>query len=384
MASEQATGIQAPVTRPELERSTRTDETSGAPRPAAQPERRPGRRAQRARTAAIAGLGYCTGERVLTNSELEQMVETSDEWIVARTGIRERRINGPEQATSDLAVAAARQALEDAGYGPEELDCIIVGTVTPDMPFPSTACLVQRRIGALGSAAFDLGAACAGFIYALEVGAKFIETGVYDTVLVIGGETLSKITDYADRSTSVLFGDGAGAALLRPSTQGFGVLASYLGADGSGADLLKLPAGGSRLPASHDTVNRRLHYIQMNGPEVFKFAVRMMGDACLKALEIAGLDKRDVDVFVPHQANWRIIDAAARRLGVPEERVVVNISHYGNMSSGSVPVALTQAVRAGKIKRGDIVVLVAFGAGLTWGATVLRWGQDAEAPEAAT
>lgn len=328
------------------------------------------------RTAAIVGLGTAAGERVLLNEDLERMVDTSDEWIVSRTGIRERRITEATTATSDLACAASLEALAEAKVRPEDLDCIIVATVTPDMPFPSTACLLQARLGAHRAAAFDIGAACAGFIYALGIAARFIEGGAYESVLVVGGETLSKITDYTDRSTCVLFGDGAGAAVLRPSEQGFGVLATTLGADGRGADLLKLPAGGSRLPASHETIDRRLHYIQMNGSEVFKFAVRIMGDACLEALAACGLGKEDVDVFVPHQANWRIIDAAARRLGVPEERVVVNIDRYGNMSSASVPVALAQAVRAGRVRPGDIVVLVAFGAGLTWGATVLRWGHE--------
>ena len=323
----------------------------------------------------IVGVGAALPERVLTNFDLEKMVDTSDEWIRTRTGIRERRIADEKTATSDLAIAAARQALERAGVKGEEVDLILVATVTPDMVFPSTANLVQVGLGATKAAAMDLEAGCSGFIYALAVGGQFIAAGLYETVLVIGAETLSKITDWTDRNTCVLFGDGAGAAVLRPVSPERGFLSFYLGADGSGGDLLQMPAGGSRRPTSPETVQQRLHFIQMNGSEVFKFAVRVMGEASVRALEMAGLTTKDVDFLVPHQANLRIIDAAVKRLNLPPDRVVVNLDRYGNMSAASIPVALEEAWREGKIKDGDVVVMVAFGAGLTWAATVLRWGR---------
>jgi len=327
------------------------------------------------RSVGIVGLGAAAGEDLLTNSDLEKIVDTSDEWIRTRTGISTRHISRPETATSDLAYRAAVEALSDAGLTGADLDLIIVGTVTPDMLFPSTACLLQTRLGAAHAGAFDLNAACSGFIYSLATGAQFVATGMYDTVLVVGAETLSKITDYTDRATCVLFGDGAGAAILRPVAKGEGILSTILGADGSGGDLLMQPAGGSRRPASHETVDQRLHYIHMNGSDVFKFAVKVMGEAADAALEKAGLRRSDVSFLVPHQANRRIIDAAAKRLGLSEDRVVVNIGEYGNMSSASVPVALHEAVRSGRIRRGDVVLLVAFGAGLTWASVAMRWCQ---------
>ncbi len=330
---------------------------------------------ERLRPVGIVGLGTAAGEDLLTNSDLEKMVDTSDEWIRTRTGIGTRHISKPETATSDLAYRAAVEALADAGLTGADLDLIIVGTVTPDMPFPSTACLLQSRLGADHAAAFDLNAACSGFIYGLAAGRQFVATGMYDTVLVIGAETLSKITDYTDRSTCVLFGDGAGAAVLRPVGEGEGILSTVLGADGGGGELLMQPAGGSRRPATHETVDQRLHYIHMSGGDVFKFAVKVMGEAADAAVERAGLTRADVDVLVPHQANRRIIDAAAKRLGLPEDRVVINIGEFGNMSSASIPVALHEAVRSGRIKRGDVVVLVAFGAGLTWGSAAIRWSR---------
>lgn len=327
------------------------------------------------RPAGVVGLGVSVPERVLTNFDLEKMVDTSDEWIRTRTGIRERRIAAPNEAASDLALAAARKAIDSAGVAPEEIDLIIVATATPDMLFPATACLVQDGIGATNAAAFDLEAACSGFIYALTVGGQFVRTGMYETVLVIGSEVLSRILNWQDRTTCVLMGDGAGAAVLRPVAEGYGLLGSYLGADGSGAGLLRLPAGGSRLPASPDTVASGAHYLQMNGSEVFKFAVRIMGEAAEKVLAQCGLTFADVDCYIPHQANYRIIEASARRFGLPMEKVLINIDRYGNTSAASIPIALYEGVQSGRVKAGDVVLMVAFGGGLTWGASVMRWAE---------
>ena len=321
----------------------------------------------------IAGLGKSLGENILTNEDLERMVDTSDEWIRTRTGIGTRHIAARQTATSDLAFRAAQQALDSAGVAPSDLDLIIVATVTPDMTFPSVACLLQAGLGAGHAAAFDLSAACSGFLYGLDVGARFIQSGRYEHVLVVGAETLSRITDYTDRRTCVLFGDGAGAAVLEPAPPGKGLLASVLGADGNGKDLMYLPAGGSRRPASMETVQTGLHYIKMNGNEVFKYAVRIMGDVTTQALSGAGLGVADVDLFIPHQANYRIIDATARRLGLPPEKVFVNIERYGNMSAATIPIALREAAEEGRLRDGAIVVLAAFGGGLTWAASVWRW-----------
>jgi 3-oxoacyl-[acyl-carrier-protein] synthase-3 len=322
---------------------------------------------------AIMGTGAAVPRTCLTNSELERMVDTSDEWIVTRTGIRERRLAAAEEATSDLATAAAERALDDAGVRPQELDLVIVATVVPDMPFPATACLVQKNLGAIRAAAFDLEAACSGFIYALTVGAQFVATGTYQRVLVVGAEVLSRIVNWQDRSTCVLLGDGAGAVVLGPGNGRRTLLSTYLGADGNGADLLKQPAGGSRLPASRDTVEQGLHHVFMNGNQVFKFAVRTMGAAIFAGLKKAGLSPADIDLLVPHQANLRIIEAAAERFGLSMDRVMVNIDRYGNMSAASIPVALDEARREGRLNEGDIVVMVAFGGGLTWGSAVVRW-----------
>lgn len=337
------------------------------------------------RYATIAGVGSCVPDRVITNADLEKMVDTTDEWIRTRTGIRERRVVAGDQATSDLAVEAARRALAEARLDPADLDLIIVATVTPDMPFPATACIVQNRLGATRAAALDLETACSGFVYGLATGAQFIESGLYNNVLVIGAETLSKIVDWTDRRTCVLLGDGAGAAVLQPAAEpDQGLLAFHLGADGGGADLLKQPAGGSRMPASEETVRSGLHYVYMNGREVFKFAVKVMGEAAQAALDKCGLSFADVDYYIPHQANYRIIESSARRFGLPMERVFVNIDRYGNTSSASIPVALDEALTEGRIRSGDLVLLVAFGGGLTWGAAVCRWTLDRPAARPGT
>lgn len=323
--------------------------------------------------AGILGLGSYVPERVLKNKELENMVNTSDQWIVTMTGIRERRIAAPDQATSDLALEAARRALEDAEIQPSEIDLIIVATNTPDNFFPAASCIVQDKLGASKSGAFDLLAGCTGFIYALSVAAQFITSGVYRYVLVIGAEKLSCVTDWEDRNTCVLFGDGAGAAVVGNVPQGYGLIHTKLGSDGSGQHLLQVPAGGSRIPTSRDTVENKMHFLRMNGHEVFKFAVRTCGDGSLKTLEEAGLAVSDVDFLIPHQANIRIIEAAAKRLNLPMEKVLVNVDRFGNTSTASIPMALEEAVRQDKIKNGDNVVLTGFGAGLTWAVSVMRW-----------
>ncbi|MDQ0337541.1 3-oxoacyl-[acyl-carrier-protein] synthase-3 [Caldalkalibacillus uzonensis] len=321
----------------------------------------------------ILGTGSFLPEKVLTNRDLEKMVDTNDEWIRTRTGIRERRIADEHMASSDLAYEASVKALQHAGISAEELDMIIVATVTPDMFFPSTACILQHKLGAPKIAAMDLSAACSGFLYAVSTATQFVQSGMYRYILVVGVECLSKITNWKDRNTCVLFGDGAGAVVIGPTEEGFGFLSFELGSDGSGADLLNLPAGGSRLPASARTLEEEKHFIYMNGQEVFKFAVRVMEQVSVSVIEKAGLSKEDVQFLVPHQANLRIIDAARKRLGLGEERVVINLDRYGNMSSASIPVALDEAVQNGRIKKGDVVVFVGFGGGLTWGGSVMRW-----------
>ncbi len=321
----------------------------------------------------IVGTGSAVPEGILTNRDLEKMVETSDEWIVSRSGIHERHVTDDQTATSDLASLAARRALEEAKISPEELDLIMVATATPDMVFPSTACLLQDILGAKNAAHMDLVAACSGFVYGLSIGDAIISSGRYRTILVIGAETLTKITDYQDRSTCVLFGDAAGAVILRPTQEDRGVLETYLGGNGSLWRLLYMPAGGSRMPASHETVDKRLHTIKMSGNEVFKAAVKAMGDAALKVLQQAGLTSQDVDLMIPHQANIRIIRATAKRIHLPIERVYINIDRYGNTSAASIPLALDEARRKGLGKKGDIWLLVAFGGGFTWGSVLIRW-----------
>lgn len=331
-----------------------------------------GRRTGRA--VGIVGLGSYTPEKVLTNADLEKMVDTNDEWIVERTGIRQRHIGHPEQATSDLAIEAGRKALEDAGVKPEDVDLVLVATCTPDMMLAATACTVQGKLGCTKAAAFDLVAACSGFAYGLEVGAGFIASNMYNTVLVIGADMLSRYTDWEDRNTCVIFGDGAGAVVLQPVEDGYGLLGSHLGAM-AGAEYLGIKAGGSRCPSTAQTIENKEHYIFMNGNEVYKFAVKVMGEASVKAIEDAGITQDQIDWLVPHQANIRIIQAAAKRLKLPMEKVIVNVDRYGNTSAASIPIALDEAYRDGKLKKGDIIVIVGFGAGLTWAAGVIKWSK---------
>lgn len=321
----------------------------------------------------VIGTGKYVPERILTNKDLEQMVETNDEWIVTRTGMRERRIAAPEQATSDLAYQASLQAIAAAGLTAEDIDLIIVATITPDMFFPSTACLVQDKLGARKAAAFDLSAACSGFIYGLATASNMIATGMYKHVLVVGAECLSRITDYTDRNTCILFGDGAGAVVLGRVPEGRGFKSFELGADGGGGELLRVCGGGSRMPSTADSVEGKQHFIYMAGNEVYKFAVRIMGNAAEEALRKAGVDKSEIDLLVPHQANIRIIQSALNRLDLPQEKCMINLDKYGNVSAASIPIALAEAVEQRRVGEGDTIVLVGFGGGLTWGASVLVW-----------
>ncbi len=323
--------------------------------------------------AHVVGWGKSLPARVLTNDDLAQMVDTSDDWIRTRTGIVERRIADDGETTFSLALQAAQRALEVSGLKPSQLDLIIVATVTPDYVFPATACLVQDALGATDAAAFDLMAGCTGFIYGLSVAADLISSGAYENAIVVGAETLSRITDWSDRGTCVLFGDGAGAVVLQANGADGGVLSSVLGSDGSGGELLCVPAGGSREPASSRTVAEGMHYIRMKGREVFRFAVQAMPAATRQTLERAGLTLSDLKLVIPHQANQRIITAATRALGLPPEVVFSNLERYGNTSAASIPIALCEAVEQGLIKQDDVVVCVGFGAGLTWGATAVRW-----------
>ncbi len=314
-------------------------------------------------------------ERVMTNVDLEKIVETSDEWIRSRTGIRERRIAEVHEASSDFAIKAARNAMEMAGVKPEDIDLIIVGTVTPDMPFPSTACMVQDALGATKAAAFDLSAACPGWVYGTVMAQQTIASGLYNCALVIGVDLLSKLVDWTDRNTCVLFGDAAGAAILQPVSEGKGILASVLGSEGAGGPHLCIPGGGSRNPTSAQTVADKLHHVKMNGQEVYKFAVRVMNEATVQVLQKAGLTTADLDLLVPHQANIRIIEGAMKRLELTPDKVMVNLDRYGNTSSASIPVALCEALEAGRLKDGDTLVCVSFGAGLVWGSLAMRWGR---------
>jgi 3-oxoacyl-[acyl-carrier-protein] synthase-3 len=323
--------------------------------------------------AHITGWGMAVPEKILTNEDLTQMVDTTDQWIRERTGIYERHIASPEQTSASLATQAAKQALEVANLKPSELDLVIVASSSPEHIFPSTASLVQDRIGASKAGAFDLLAACTGFIYAISSGAQAIRSGSAKNVLVIGAETLSRFTNWKDRNTCILFGDGAGAFILQASETPGGVLSSTLRSDGSGADLLIVPAGGSSLPTSQETVENEQHYIQMNGREVFRFATRVMAQATRDVVEAAQLSLGDVNLIIPHQANQRIIDSAARNLEIPLERFMINVERYGNTSTASIPIATCEAIQQGRLNPGDNVVMVGFGAGLTWGATLIQW-----------
>lgn len=324
------------------------------------------------KSAKIIGLGKFLPPNVLSNSDLEKMVETTDEWITTRTGIKERRIAAKGVGASYLAYEASRIAIKRAGLKPKDIDLIIVATITPDTQFPATACYVQNYLKATNAACFDVSAACAGFPYALTCAWQFIKGGLYKNVLVVGSEVLSTIVDWKDRSTCVLFGDGAGAVVLT-GTNRSGILSAYLGGDGSQTDLLILPGGGSLYPANEETVKERLHYIKMRGNELFRIAVRVMVQAARQALKIAKIPTKNIDLLVPHQANERILSAVASRLGVPNEKVYVNITRYGNMSSASSVIALCEAWEEGKIRKDDIVVLDAFGGGLVWGSAVIKW-----------
>lgn len=325
--------------------------------------------------AAILGLGMHVPPRILTNADLEKIVETSDEWIVTRTGIRTRRIVEGDQAASDLAVPAAEAALRDAGISAADLDLIICGTTTPDMIFPATACIVQERIGATRAGAFDLLAACSSFVYGVVTAAQMIEAGLVRHVLVLGAEVLTRLADWSDRTTSVLIGDGAGAVVMGPSSGGGGVLSTVVGSDGSAADILKLPSGGSRIPMTEEAVAKGLHRARMDGQSVFKLAVRIVPDAIHEVVRKAGFSLDDISLVVPHQANQRITEAIARATGLPMERFVSTIEAYGNTSSASVPISLWEARSDGRIKDGDHLVLIGFGGGFTWAACVLTWGR---------
>lgn len=327
------------------------------------------------RCVGITGLGAAVPERVLTNADLERLVDTSDDWIFTRTGIRQRRVVDPGTTNSDLAVAAGERALADAGVRSDEVDLIVVANVLGDMFTPATSNLVQARLGASSAAAFDLNAACPGFLYGLAVAEPLVATGRYHTVLVVGVEIPSNFINWDDRNTCVLFGDGAGAAVLQPVSDGRGILSTVLGSDGSAAHLIEVPAGGSRRPITPEVLQARENTVRMIGSEVFKMAVRVMGDAGLEALARAGLAKEDVSLLVPHQANGRIIEATFRRLELPAEKVMMNVDRFGNTSAASIPIALTEARDAGRLRADDVVLMVAFGAGMSWASVAMRWGR---------
>jgi 3-oxoacyl-[acyl-carrier-protein] synthase-3 len=324
--------------------------------------------------AHITGWGMAVPEKIMTNEDLAQIVETNDEWIVSRTGIRQRHVVADEQSTATLATDAALKAVEMANITPQDVDLIIVSTSSPEHIFPATACLVQDNIGASKAGAFDLLAACSGFIYALNMASQAIQTGSINCALVIGSETLTRMVDWNDRNTCILFGDGAGAFVLQSSEEPGGVLSAVMRSDGSGRDSLSVPAGGSLIPTTAETVAHGLHFLQMNGREVFRFATRVMSQATKEAVELAHLSLDDIALIVPHQANLRIIEAAARGLELPMDRVMVNVDRYGNTSTASIPIATVEAVNSGRLHQGDYVVFVGFGAGLTWGAATVRWG----------
>lgn len=323
----------------------------------------------------IAGTGSYLPEKIITNHDIAKTVDTSDEWVYTRSGIKERRIAKSEEAASDMALISAKRAIENAKLKPEDIDLVIVTTVTPDMMFPSTACILQAKLGIHNNIpCFDIEAACSGFVYGVEVASKMMKSGYYKNALVVSSEKLSGILDWQDRNTCVLFGDGSGAVVLSTSEEkDVGILDTVLGADGSDTATLKLPAGGSLMPASKETVENRQHFIQMNGREVFKHAVKIMGEKSFEVIERYGITPNEISLLIPHQANTRIIESVAKRLKLPMEKVFVNIEKYGNTSSASIPIALDEALKAGKIKKGDYILFVAFGAGLTWGATLVKW-----------
>ncbi len=324
--------------------------------------------------AKISALATYVPPRILSNSDLEKMVETSDEWITSRTGVRERHIVDKGTATSDLAVAAAQKALAERGLTPNDVEAIVVGTVTPDMLFPSTACVVQHKLGAKGAWGFDLSAACSAFVYALQTGAQFIATGAHKKVLVIGADVMSSIIDYTDRATCVIFGDGAGAVLLEPAEDdSVGLIDFMHEIDGSGGCALYMPGGGSLHPSTHETVEKKMHYVHQDGQAVFKYAVRKMADLCEKILQRNGIKGSDIDAFIPHQANRRIITATADRLSLKPESVIINIDRYGNTTAATIPLAMETAREEGKLKKGSLVLLASVGAGFTTGVTLLRW-----------
>jgi 3-oxoacyl-[acyl-carrier-protein] synthase-3 len=324
--------------------------------------------------AKISALGTYVPPRLLTNADLEKMVDTTNEWIMTRVGIRERHVVEKGVATSDLAVEAAKKALAQRGFAPTDIEALIVGTVTPDMLFPSTACLVQHKLGAKGAWGFDISAACSAFLYSLQTGAQFIATGVHKRVLVIGADVMSSVIDYTDRATCVIFGDGAGAAILEPAEDdSVGLIDFIHEVDGSGGCYLYMPGGGSLHPSSHETVDKRMHYVHQDGQQVFKFAVRKQTEVCEKLLARNGLKGSDIDAFIPHQANVRIINATAERLELRPESVIVNIEQYGNTTAGTIPLAMNTAIEQGKLKKGSLVMLASVGAGFTVGATLLRW-----------
>ena len=325
------------------------------------------------RSTGIISIASALPEKVLTNSDLEKIVDTDDEWIRTMTGISERRMADENEAASDFAIEAGRVALERANLEPKDVDLIIVATVTGDMPFPATASIVQDALGVCGTPAFDLAAGCSGWIYSLAVAKGFVASAIYDRVLVIGVDILTKVTNWADRSTCILFGDGAGAGIVAPVEDGVGLLDFDLGSDGSGAELLKISAGGSRNPCTHEDIDAQRNKISMQGREVFKFGVKIQGESTERVLAKCGMTTKDVDLVVPHQANIRVIDSAARRLGLPADKFYQNLHRYGNTSAASIPIALDEAVQEGKIKKGDTVVAVGFGAGLTWGAGAMKW-----------
>ena len=325
--------------------------------------------------AQITALGMYVPEKKVTNDELSLLVDTSDEWIRDRSGISERRIVSDGQANSDLSVKAIENALRGRDVHPEELDLIIVATVTPDMMFPSTACIVQEKIGAKNAWSFDLSGACSGFLYAMATGAQFVQTGSYKKVLVVGTDVMSSILDFEDRTTCVLFGDGAGAVLLEPTQEeNIGILDFMLHSDGAGGKFLYMPAGGSLHPATHETVDKKMHFVHQDGRNVFKFAVKRITEVCADILERNGFTSDDVTLYVPHQANIRIIKASLERLGLPPEKAVINIDRYANTTAGTIPIGLTEAHGEGRINKGDLVLLASFGAGFTWGSVLLRWG----------